>query len=328
MRMPSQQRGVALLIVLMIVALVVIIASEMGTRLQIQVQRTINIKDNNQAYWYALGAEAYARTAIATLLDETDDKVVLSDDWAQEFTYPVENGVIKAQLEDAQSCFNLNAVSPSDEDKTSQSEASEEMEAFGLMLEAAGDDIDSYTAETVRDSLADWLDSDTSARTYGAEDSDYESLEHPYLAANSQMTNQSELRLINGVSPTWLNDILPLICVIPDETTLAINVNTLTVERAPILAGLTGLSLAQASNLISSRSEDGWSTVDDFLSEPTIEALDLSDTQRDWFTITTKYFMLHIKTSYNNATFSLTSLLSAESGESVEVIRREFGGVK
>ncbi|MBU2978322.1 type II secretion system minor pseudopilin GspK [Alteromonas sp. C1M14] len=328
MRVPSQQRGVALLIVLMIVALVVIVAADMGSRLQIQVQRTINIKDNNQAYWYALGAEAFARTSIATLLDESDDKVVLSEEWAQEFMYPVDNGTIKAQLEDAQSCFNLNALSPSDNDRSSQTQASEEMEAFAAMLEATGDDIDSYTAETVRDGLADWLDSDTSMRTYGAEDSEYESLEHPYLAANSLMTNQSELRLINGVSPTWLNDILPLICVIPDETTLAINVNTLTEERAPILAGLTGLSLSQASNLISSRSEDGWSTIDDFLNEPTMAALDLSDTQRDWFTVTTKYFILHIKTSYNNATFSLTSLFSAEGGESVQVVRREFGGVK
>ena len=54
MRSMHKQRGVALIIVFMIVALVVIIATDMGSRLQIQVKRASNIKDNNQAYWYAM----------------------------------------------------------------------------------------------------------------------------------------------------------------------------------------------------------------------------------------------------------------------------------
>ena len=43
------------------------ISTEMGTRLQLQVQRTMNLKDNNQAYWYAMGAEAFARKSIQSL---------------------------------------------------------------------------------------------------------------------------------------------------------------------------------------------------------------------------------------------------------------------
>ena len=41
---PAKQQGVALMIVLMIVALVAVLATEMGTRLQLQVQRTMNLK--------------------------------------------------------------------------------------------------------------------------------------------------------------------------------------------------------------------------------------------------------------------------------------------
>ena len=47
----EKQRGAALLIVLMVVALVAILATEMGARLQLQVQRASNIKSSNQAYW-------------------------------------------------------------------------------------------------------------------------------------------------------------------------------------------------------------------------------------------------------------------------------------
>jgi general secretion pathway protein K len=57
----SRQRGIALIIVLMVVAFVAILGTEMGQRLQLQIQRTANIKDSNQAYWYALGAEQYAK---------------------------------------------------------------------------------------------------------------------------------------------------------------------------------------------------------------------------------------------------------------------------
>lgn len=322
------QKGIALIIVLMIVALVVIIATDMGTRLQLQVQRTSNLKDNNQAYWYAMGAEAFARKSIKTLFDETGDKIVITQPWAQEFAFPLDNGGIQAQLEDAQSCFNLNALAEGDTNRNQSAQVSETMDAFGKMLEAFSENIDNFTAETVRDSLADWLDSDDRMRTYGAEDSEYESREFPYLAANALMTNQSELRLINGISAAWINDILPLVCVIPEESTLAVNVNTLTEERAAVLAGMTGLTLTDAQNVINSRPNDGWDSVNDFLGEPAIAALDLSDTQRNWFTITTKYFMLHTKTSYNKATFTLSTLFKAQGGENVQVIRREFGGIR
>ena len=323
-----KQQGVALLIVLMIVALVVIIAADMGSRLQIQVQRAINIRDNNQAYWYAMGAEAFARKSIKTIFDETGDKIVITQPWAQEFVYPIDDGTISAQLEDAQSCFNLNALADTSSTGKGTGQPTDVMEAFGRMLEMSGEEIDNFTAETVRDSLADWLDKDSRMRTYGAEDSEYESRAHPYLAANNLMSSQSELRLINGTSPVWLNKILPLICVIPDETTLAINVNTLTEDHAALLAGVTGLSLSQASSLISSRPADGWDNINDFLGEPTIAALNLNSAQQGWFTITTKYFMLHTKATYNNATFSLASLFKAQGGEQVTIIRREFGGVK
>lgn len=323
-----RQQGIALIIVLMVVALAVIIATDMGTRLQLQIQRTANLKDNNQAYWYAMGAEAFAKKSIKTLFDETGDKIVITQPWSQEFTYPLDNGGIRAQLEDAQSCFNLNALAESDTNREQGSQVSETMDAFGKMLEVSSENIDNFSAETARDSLADWLDSDSRMRPYGAEDSEYESRQFPYLAANALMSNQSELRLINGISPAWINDILPLVCVIPEETALAINVNTLTEERAAILAGMTGMTLSDARNLINSRPNDGWDSINDFLGEPAIAALDLNDTQRNWFTITTKYFMLHTKTSYNKATFTLSTLFKAQGGENVQIIRREFGGIR
>ncbi|GGW90763.1 type II secretion system minor pseudopilin GspK [Alteromonas halophila] len=327
MNRPGRQKGVALMIVLMIVALVSVLATEMGSRLQLQVQRTMNITDSNQAYWYAMGAEAFARKSITTLMEETKEKITLNQPWSQEFTYPLDGGGLKARLEDMQSCFNLNALLEG-ADPNNPRQQTLAMEAFQNMLLATEiDALDNYTAETVRDSLADWLDEDDIMRPYGAEDSTYEGLENPYLAANGLLSAQSELRLINGVSADWLNAILPLVCVIPDNQSLRINVNTLTEERVPLLVGLTGISQPQAENLISSRPQEGWDDPQDFLSQPAVQALNLPQDKLQWFTVTTEYFMLHTKTRYNKANFTMSSIFHVDGDNNVSVMRREYGGV-
>ena len=328
---PSKQKGVALMIVLMIVALVAVLATEMGTRLQLQVQRTMNLKDNNQAYWYAMGAEAFARKSIQSLIEESEEVISIDQAWAQEFKYPLENGGLTANLEDLQACFNLNAIvsgsASGNTNSNSSSNTTEAMEAFHTMLLSLSiDGLDNFTADTLRDSLADWVDEDDSMRPYGAEDSEYESREFPYLAANGPLASKSELRIINGVSPEWLDDVLPLVCVIPDYNELKINVNTLEEEDAPLLAGLTGLDIQQATSLISSRPQNGWDDTNAFLNEPSIQALNLTSTRQDWFSVKTEYFMLHTKTQYNKATFKLSTVFHVNADTGVSIVNREFGG--
>lgn len=326
--MQRYQQGAALLIVLMVVALVSILATEMGARLQLQVQRAVNIKSNNQAYWYARSAEEYARKSIATLMEETGDKIHLNQPWAEQFEYPMDGGGISVTLEDMQSCFNLNALPNANQTNVTNQEPTAIMNAFARLLQASDEDIPSYTVDTVRDSLADWLDSDDQMRIYGAEDSEYASRAYPYLAANGKMVSQSELRMVNGVEPAWLEELLPLICVIPDNDQMLINVNTLSEERAPVLAALTGLTLAQANAIISARPMDGWDDVNSFLAEPDIVAQNLSTEQNEWFAVTTEYFILHTKSRYNEASFAMSTVFNAGSSGKISVLRREFGVIK
>ncbi|WP_100642466.1 type II secretion system minor pseudopilin GspK [Alteromonas facilis] len=325
-----RQGGVALITVLMVVALVAILGTEMIARLQLQAQRTANIKDANQAYWYALGAEQYARKSIAQLLDLSGDKIHLNQPWSQEFIYPIDNGGIQAQLVDMQSCFNLNALTHnrSEGEQNSGSQVSAEMEAFQRLLQTPQllPDMDSYTAETVRDSLADWLDNDDQIRGFGAEDMDYESLPNPYLAANTMMQNKSELRIVNGVSAVWINDLLPLVCARPNNSSMQININTMTEELAPVLAAVTGLDVEQARRLVAARPSDGYDDTVGFLAEPDIAALALPQERQQWFSVTTQYFILYTKTRYNNATFAMSSVFFVDENKKVTVVRREFGG--
>lgn len=64
--MKNRQRGVALLMVLFILALMMILASAMTERTAVMYQHTAVTLDNLQARWYALAAENMGRRAAAT----------------------------------------------------------------------------------------------------------------------------------------------------------------------------------------------------------------------------------------------------------------------
>ena len=76
-------RGVALITVLLIVALAAVLATQMTGRLQLQMQRTNNITLNQQAYWYAMGAEAFAKRILITSFENGNNVTNLEQMWAQ-----------------------------------------------------------------------------------------------------------------------------------------------------------------------------------------------------------------------------------------------------
>lgn len=331
----SRQQGVALIIVLLIVAIVSVLATEMGSRLQLQIKRASNIKENTQAYWYALGAEQYARKSIKQLMESDGDVIHLEQPWNQEFAYPIEGGGIQAQLVDMQSCFNLNALREPVTESTSNDTnlgtnqeplLPERMLAFERLLQNVEPAIPSYNIDMLRDSLVDWLDKDDSPTGFGVEDSEYESLQFPYVAANNYMAHKSELRLINGVEISWLSELLKLVCVLPNDSLFLINVNTVTEENAAVIAAATGLSLSEAQSLTANSGSEPYQTVESFLENPSIVALNIKQEQRAWFDVKTSHFILHTKTKYNEATFAMQTLFKVDDKNNVNVIRRDFSG--
>ena len=324
---PSKQRGVALIIVLLIVAIVSVLATEMGSRLQLQVKRAANIKDNNQAYWYAVGAEQYAAKSLVRMLQNSDGVIHLNQPWAEKFVFPIEGGGIEAELIDMQACFNLNGLKDTTRNDSfnRSAELTARLAAFERLLTQAELDIPAFTAETVRDSLADWLDEDDNMSQLGAEDSEYEGRQFPYLAANNYMADKSELRLINGVELKWLLPIMASVCVLPATNRFVLNVNTLNEDNSAVLAAMAGITLSEADEVIASRPADGFKTQAEFLAVNVIQAKNLSAEQQAWFDVKTEYFMLQSKTHYNNATFSLQTLFKVEDND-VTVVSRQFGG--
>lgn len=323
----ATQGGVALIVVMLIVALITILAVEMSARLQINIARTINVKANNQAFWYAMGAEQFAKSSLSTLQSATSENINLSQPWAEDFAFPVEGGSIEARLTDLQACFNLNAINSNPPaPNTPVNGPSPSQQAFLRLLENFIED--TYQAETIRDSLIDWIDEDDIPSSLGAEDSDYESLPIPYLTANSAMSNLSEIRLINGIeaiaqSPNMKN-ISNALCVLP-ETDIQINVNTVTEENAVVLSALLGQTLQVGIDIVSNRPEQGFDDIEDFFQSPEVKAIAINTQQKPWFAVTTKYFRLDTRAKFQGTQFRMSTIFKLES-DNVTVISREFGG--
>ena len=109
----KKQQGIALITVMLIVALCAIIAAQMTTRLQTQMQRSTNIHFNQQAYWYAMGAEELAKRLLMKAFKDEPDITHLEQVWAQEErSFPVDFGEISGEITDLQACLNLNALHP------------------------------------------------------------------------------------------------------------------------------------------------------------------------------------------------------------------------
>ena len=111
-RTKTRSKGVALITVLLVVALVSILAMQMTTRLQLQIQRSTNASFNQQAYWLAMGAESFAKRVLIAAFQDEKSYTHLGQAWnAGATTYPVEYGEISGEISDAQACLNLNALS-------------------------------------------------------------------------------------------------------------------------------------------------------------------------------------------------------------------------
>lgn len=82
--MNTRQRGVALLMVLLILALMMVLASAMTERSARMYQQTATTLDNLQAKWYALGAETLAAALLQRDALDSPNQTHLAQNWAQQ----------------------------------------------------------------------------------------------------------------------------------------------------------------------------------------------------------------------------------------------------
>ena len=326
--MKTNQRGVALLVVLLLLAMMTAVAATMSERLFNQFKRSSNQLNYQQAYWYSIGAEAIAIEGIEQSYKDSDT-INMSQPWAiEEQIFPLDYGSLTGQLLDRQACYNLNALVDL-ENKTSSDSAPYLVTVLQDLLTEL--EVDSHIAEVVAHSSWEYIDNNSHVNSVtGVEDSHYEAMTPAYMTANGALVDESELRAVNLVSGEVMSKLKPYVCALPTSE-FRLNVNTLPAELAPLLVAMFSqqLSESDAQALLENRPFDGWSDVDQFLAESQLASLsdEVKKQVKAYLSVDSAYFELDARVVVDESQVRIRSLLFSENRETATVISRRFGGI-
>lgn len=327
--MKCQIKGVALITVMLIVALAAVLVTQMTGRLQLQMQRTSNISFNQQAYWYAMGAEAFAKRVLSASFESDKNVTNLEQLWAKGgSSYPVDFGQINGEISDLHACLNLNALRANlDENGPNIKTKTRARIAFEALLVGRNiDGVGNFEAEYMADALTDWLDEDSIISSAGgAEDNDYSAKEFAYLPANNYLASVNELRVIEHFDAKTINAVKDYVCVLPETNLHEININTISIEKPELLMALLDIPHDDAEQILLARDENGFESVEEFFALPEITKLKNKDDLKDQFVVDSKYFKLKASASFNNSFFSLNSIMIVDENDQINVISRTIG---
>lgn len=212
----KQQRGVALITILIMVALATILAATIAKRQMSTTEDTAFLIRQNQSLLYARSAEAFFSEIL--IQDSKDSQGVddLQETWAKPLPpFSVDGGTISGVLEDESAKFNLNSLLKSDGTPNPYAKT-----YFEKLLVRVG-----LPAE-LSQAVIDWQDADDETTgAMGAESSYYQGLSNPYLASNNKFRSVEELKMVRGFEGAKYKLIEPYVTASPDITS-KININT------------------------------------------------------------------------------------------------------
>jgi general secretion pathway protein K len=206
-RPPQPQRGIALLVAILLVALGTILAAAIAYENAMTFRRGAATYAFDQALLVQEGAEALAAYGLRLAQKSDPQHTYASEGWAQPVgPFEVVPGVmLTAQLEDLQGRFNLNNLVKQDgtPDQAQLAAFQQLLIMLGLEPKWAG-----Y--------VVDWIDRDiVPSVPDGAEDSVYMGQTPPYRTPNRYITSASELLALPGFGRDRYVALSPYVTALP-----------------------------------------------------------------------------------------------------------------
>jgi general secretion pathway protein K len=337
----QRQRGVALIIALILVALATILASKLSFDGFLEQRRTVGVLAAEQALHFGFGAEALAADVLSQDAQTSGGYTTLAGAWAQA-TQPLPItpqsdsegepiGTLQGSLEDMEGRFNLNnlahLVSPTPAaqglgqgQNTVQAlvQDPQPLEQFRRLLVSVG--LEPKWAALARD----WIDQDNNVtEPDGAEDSLYTSQTPPYRAGNWPMTSPSELMNLPGFGAERYRKIAPYVTALPTANS---KINICTAQPLVLESFAANLSGEWSGNpgLIAKNRKLGcFPDAKTFLNTiTTFSGAGAADITAHTET-TSAYFLLTTRVTLGTTEFTLYSLLLRAS--KVSPLVRSFG---
>lgn len=319
----DRQRGAALVIVLMLVATLSFIALAISERTVLAASRSVNARARGELLWIGFGAEALARAAIkAAVAAEEGGMTRDSHLFAAPVEFPFEGGSAVMVFRDRTRCFNLNSLVSGEDDMAGPNETS--VAELKALFESAREVPNGGNA--LIDAVIDWIDPDSLQQPRGAEDGYYAGLPAPYRTGGARLADVSELRAMANANRALYQAVRPLLCALPNADPAPINVNMLTPDEAPLLAGLTGgsLSRSQAESVIRDRPPGGYDTLEQFWSHDAFAGAEIPEAVRARARLTSAYIEAYAVMNYGEAAANLSMLFEVSGNGAPRLLRRRI----
>jgi general secretion pathway protein K len=286
-----QQQGVAIIMVLLIVAIATSLAAYIAMQQNLWQRQVESQFDRAQARQLGLAGINWARAVLA------EDKRTNSVDHKKEIwslqlpAIPVESGEVEGWIEDMQGKYNLNNVVYSAND----------LKVFEDLLLSLG------LSSNLAPVLADWIENNnTQPRPGGAKDGYYLALPQPYRAANLPLVELGELVKVRGFDSRIIDSLRPYVTVLPAKTKTPINVNFASAEV--LAAAIPNFSVSDARLLEQQRPFMKLADFNNFLQQKGIQPVNSSD-----FSVESTYFWVHGTARIGNAQVETEALLERTS---------------
>jgi len=203
-------RGIALMLVLWVLALLSIMVFEFCYTMRIEATITRNFKEGERSYYLA---QAGINRALIELIktqstrkkfkgsqdtlvkgeEEDDEEEDDTEEWKpreEPYTFLFDEGECSVIIRDEGSKINLNWIA--------KKAKSDRKLLADIVEKSCG--LEGEERDIIIDSIIDWVDKDHNHLMNGAEDEYYESLEDPYEARDSEFVVAEELLLVRGVT--------------------------------------------------------------------------------------------------------------------------------
>jgi general secretion pathway protein K len=322
-RWPRRQRGVALIIALVLVALATILAWKISFQGYLERRRSIGVLAADQALQFGMGAEALAADVLSRDLQESKQDT-LAEAWAQPtqalpITSPNDPegepiGTLQGSLEDMQGRFNLNNLGRVTADGKPDPQPLAQFQRLLVSL-----NLEPKWAQIARD----WIDAgNIPGEPDGAKDAVYTAQTPPYLTGNWPMTSISELLALPGFGIDRFQKLASYVTALPTANA-AINLCTAPALVIESLAdNLNGEWSTNPDALIIGRKTGCFPDINTFKN-----ILGTANTVKinGQFVDSTSYFRLTTQVTLGTMEFTLYSLLLRGNGGKVTPLLRNFG---
>jgi len=222
---------------------------------------------------------------------------------------------------DGGNCFNVNSVADGEPRAALVRRPSGVAQFAGLMTAL---DVPEADARRIAEAAADWVDSDAVPGPGGAEDETYMAGPAPYRTGNGLFADPGELRALAGMTPALFQRLRPWLCALPVTDLSPININTLTVDQAPLLAMLAPgqLDVRRAQRVLAGRPADGWSNQIEFWRIEAMSELRVPLDVQLQPQLRTSWFALDVRVAVADSDFAEALLIDARLQPSRVVARR------